>query len=65
MSIRFIEKTKQFILETNATVYQNLFGQAKNAYESLFFNISENREIPDVVTTHCELVMKNNLYLYE
>lgn len=49
----------------NATVYQNLFGQAKNAYESLFFNISENREIPDVVTTHCELVMKNNLYLYE
>ena len=48
----------------NATVYQNLFGQAKSAYENLFYHISENREVPDVIGTHCELVMKHNLHLY-
>ena len=48
----------------NASVYQNLFGQAKSAYENLFYHISESREVPDVIGTHCELVMKSNLHLY-
>ena len=48
----------------NASVYQNLFGQAKSAYENLFYHISESREVPDVIGTHCELVMKSNLHFY-
>ena len=49
----------------NATVYQNIFGQSKNAFENLFYFILENRKIPKIINTYGELVMKNNISLHE
>ncbi|MBQ8526650.1 MAG: LacI family DNA-binding transcriptional regulator [Clostridia bacterium] len=49
----------------NATIYQNLFGQAKAAFEALVQFISDGRGVDDVITTRCELVMRNNIEYYE
>ena len=49
----------------NATIYQNLFGQAKAAFEALVHHVSDGREVDDVITTRCELVMRNNIEYYE
>lgn len=58
--IKYVEKGV-----IKATISQNIALQAKTAYENLFYHISENRPIPDVIKTNCELVMKHNISLYK
>lgn len=46
-----------------ATIYQNLFRQAKNAMEAMCFYLLENR-VPENMLVKPELVLKNNLSHY-
>ena len=48
-----------------ATVFQNSYMQAKTAFERLCEHILSGTETPSVVYTNFDLVMKNNLGLYE
>lgn len=48
-----------------ATVFQNSYMQARTAFTKLFFHLLDGQEIPSTVYTKFELVMKNNLVLYE
>ena len=48
-----------------ATVFQNSYQQAKTAFKQLFYHLLDGREIPSSVYTNFEIVMKNNLGIYE
>lgn len=48
-----------------ATISQNVALQAKVAYENLFYHILANKQVPEIIKTKCELVMKHNLSLYK
>lgn len=49
----------------SATIFQNSYMQAKTAFKRLFFHLSGEESVPSVIYTNFDLVMKNNLNLYE
>ena len=49
----------------SATIFQNSYMQAKTAFEQLFFHLLGEGTVPSVIYTNFEIVMKNNLDLYE
>ena len=49
----------------NATIYQNPYGQGKQAFEGLFYHISEGRQINSILMTNPQIVLRSNLTAYE
>ena len=49
----------------SATIFQNSYMQAKTAFKRLFFHLLGEESVPSVVYTNFDIVMKNNLDLYE
>ena len=49
----------------NATIFQDPFSQGYKAFEQLYYNLAENRQVPTFVTTTPQIVLKSNLPLYE
>ncbi len=48
----------------NATIFQDPFAQGYNAFAKLYYNIAESVEVPSLVTTTPQIVLKSNLPLY-
>jgi LacI family transcriptional regulator len=48
----------------NATIFQDPFAQGYNAFAKLYYNIAENIEVPSLVTTTPQIILKSNLPLY-
>ena len=47
-----------------ASIYQNPFAQAKDAFSAMFSFLSDKISIPEYIQTRPEIVMKSNLSLY-
>lgn len=48
----------------NATIFQDPFAQGYNAFAKLYYNIAEGKEVPSVVTTTPQIILRSNLPLY-
>lgn len=49
----------------SATIYQDPFRQGKNAFTNLYRHIVENAEIPHILQSNPQIVMRSNLSLFE
>lgn len=49
----------------SATIFQNSYMQAKTAFKKLFSHLLGEESVPSVIYTNFDIVMKNNLDLYE
>jgi Transcriptional regulators len=48
----------------SATIYQNPFMQAKNAFLNLYYHITENRKIPERLMITPQIVISSNIQMY-
>lgn len=47
-----------------ATIFQDPYAQGYNAFAKLYYHIAEGLQVPSVVTTKPQIVLKSNLHLY-